>query len=422
VQQAYETLVRTLADEQKRRADLAQTLADKQEAFQKLARTLSDEQARRKDLVRNLAGEQEKYKTLAHQYRTCKEQLDAAAQENEQRRLMIRRLKARVADLEEVVHTRWSTDDQPDDDEEDAASDLFACIECSSMWLLTKRSNREHVVTLAKPGSEDKCGTCSSTQASSLLSVKEYAQQSKEAVYIVRPLEVGSPRTQSETCVKFVANSLSSGPVAAAAKVSAEKVVDAVSYVAVGGDTPQERTLLGSTAAVIDKIPTFVAKGFAWLATDLFGLPPFLGAVVGRLCATVVLGPHLHQVAQCLRVADVTLNGDKSADSLDYLTKDVLADDFKKDWNDLPSVQDVSLSSDVAPELTVDRLSNLGAELPVEDIEEIGPPPNLNPDGSYGRPAETHEIDSPWLDMRGKRFQGPKIDRPDTGLSFGGGI
>ncbi|MFJ9781048.1 hypothetical protein ACIRSS_15775 [Amycolatopsis sp. NPDC101161] len=347
MQTAYETLARTLADERKLRADLAQNLADERANYQ------------------DLLGRCSEYQQLS----------DGAAQRNELMGETVRRLNARVAELEEAHHTRWSTDDQHDDDEEGATSDLFACIDCSSMWLLTKRSNREHVVTLAKPGNEGKCGTCSSTQASNLLSVKECAQQSKEAVYIVRPLEVGSPRTQSETCVKFVANSLSSGPVAATAKVSAEKVVDAVSYVVVGGDTPQERTLLGSTAAVIDKIPTFVAKGFAWLATDLFGLPPFLGEVVGRLCATVVLGPHLHQVAQCLRVADVTLNGDKSGDSLEGLLKDVLAADIKKDLNDPPSVEDGSLSGNVASGLAVDPVLNLDAELPVADLGEIDPPP-----------------------------------------------
>jgi hypothetical protein len=82
----------------------------------------------------------------------------------------------------------------------------------------------------------------------------------------------------------------------------------------------------------LDCISKVMANGIGWLATGIFGLPPFLSGVIGKLAAGAALAPlQLRPMANCFRVLDIAFHGENAAASMNSLLESVAKDFIAKD-------------------------------------------------------------------------------------------
>jgi hypothetical protein len=212
--------------------------------------------------------------------------------------------------------------------DEQATTDLFRCLECSSLWLLSTRPDQ--ICTARRPVG-DGCAVCTEEPLRRLWEIKTSA--APEVVAEV-PTPVSEPPEQPATHIdtaKFAADLLEHGPEAGVAKTVAreasELVRDKLDRVA-----PVRWSGLHAIATGLDRTPTVIRNGIAWCATEIVGLPELPAKVLAEVVTRAALEPfQLKPIARAVRMVGTCL-GDPAC-ARDLVRKDVevlLADGLHK--------------------------------------------------------------------------------------------
>ncbi|HEV2778944.1 MAG TPA: hypothetical protein VGX25_06030 [Actinophytocola sp.] len=202
--------------------------------------------------------------------------------------------------------------------DEQTTTDLFSCLECSSLWLLSTRPDQTCAVR--RPVG-DGCAVCTEEPLHRLWEIK--TSTAPEVVAEV-PTPVSEPPEQPVAridTVKFAADLLEHGPLAGLAKTVAREASELV------GETldrvaPVRWSGLNAIATGLDKVPKVVRNGIAWCATEIVGLPEFPAKVLAEVVTRAALEPlQLKPIARAVRMVGTCL-GDPAC-ARDLLRKDL---------------------------------------------------------------------------------------------------
>lgn len=208
--------------------------------------------------------------------------------------------------------------------DEQTTTDLFRCLECSSLWLLSTRPDQTSAVR--RPVG-DGCVVCTEEPLHRLWEVKTSA--APEVVAEV-PAPVSEPSEQPVARIdmaKFAADLFEHGPAAGVAKTIAREASELVRE-KLGRVAPARWSGLNAIATGLDKAPKVVRNGIAWCATEIVGLPEFPAKVLAEIVTRAALEPfQLKPIARAVRMVGTCL-GDPAC-ARDLVRKDlevVLAD------------------------------------------------------------------------------------------------
>lgn len=201
---------------------------------------------------------------------------------------------------------------------EQTTTDLFRCLECSSLWLLSTRPDQTCAVR--RPVG-DGCAVCTEEPLQRLWEVKISA--APEVVAEVptpasEPLE--QPIARIDTA-KFAADLLEHGPAAGIAKTIAREASELVRE-KLDRAAPARWSGLNAIATGLDTAPKAVRNGIAWCATEIVGLPEFPAKVLAEVVTRAALEPfQLKPIARAVRMVGTCL-GD-AACARDLVRKDL---------------------------------------------------------------------------------------------------
>lgn len=192
---------------------------------------------------------------------------------------------------------------------ESGECDVFACLDCGSMLILETPAADEP--TWHRPIGTG-CDTCADLPCS------RPPEQSVEEPPAVVEADLPVPGTRQgreDIAAALVAGLVKNSPVEVAADAYAKKAAQ-LTRDALERISPTQSSSLDALAAGVDKVSDTVRSGIAWCATELVGMPDFLGKVVGHVVSELVTDPlHLKEVARTIRVVDTvacTVEGDLS--------------------------------------------------------------------------------------------------------------
>lgn len=203
----------------------------------------------------------------------------------------------------------------------DAECDVFACLDCGSMLILESSAVDEPA--WHRPTGEG-CDTCTDLPCSRPAELP-----------VAEPLAVveadlqlpGTTQERENVTAELAAGLVKNSPVEVAADAYAKKAVELTCDM-LERISPTESSSLDALATGLDKVSGTVASGIAWCATELVGMPEFLGKVLGHMVAELVTDPlQLKEVARAVRVVDMiacAVEGDlSSCESVRHLGKDL---------------------------------------------------------------------------------------------------
>lgn len=190
----------------------------------------------------------------------------------------------------------------------DGECDLFHCQVCGSFLLLETPAASEPV--LHRPVGEG-CGACVDlpyTRPAMAVDVMV------PAVAVEANLPVsGTPEEREQVAVELVAGLVKDPPGDVLADAYAKEVVD-LAKEWLEQVAPTQPSSLAAVATGLEKVSDTVKTGVVWCATELLGMPDFLGKVLAHVVSDLVTDPlHLKDVCQAIRAVDTavcTLNGD----------------------------------------------------------------------------------------------------------------
>lgn len=176
--------------------------------------------------------------------------------------------------------------------------DVFACLDCGSLLILETPAADEP--RWHRPAGEG-CGTCVDLPCS-----RPPAPSVAEAP-AVPETELPVPGTagqRAEIAAELVAGLAKSSPADVAADELAKKAAEATRDV-LERISPAQSSSLDALATGLEKVSGTVRSGIAWCATELLGMPDFLGTVLGHVVAELVTDPlHVKEIARAVRVVD----------------------------------------------------------------------------------------------------------------------
>ena len=176
----------------------------------------------------------------------------------------------------------------------DPTSDLFLCLDCRSLWLLSTWP--DHIRTVRRPVGGG-CPTCAGQPVRQLAEVKTNLATSAAADDVARP--ISAPPNHPDDTVRFVADLLKDGPATAIARAAGDLARTRLDRIA-----PADRCAgLDAIANGIDRMPKAVNNGIAWCATEIIGSPEFPAKVLTDLVARAALDPvNLKAIARGIRL------------------------------------------------------------------------------------------------------------------------
>jgi hypothetical protein len=289
-----------------------------------------------------------------------------------------------------------------------AECDVFACLDCGSMLILESPAADEP--TWHRSAGTG-CDTCADLPCSRPLAFSVV----EPSAVVETDLQVpGTARERENIAAELVAGLVKNSPVEVAADAYAKKAAELTRDV-LERISPAESSSLDALATGLEKVSDTVGSGIAWCATELVGMPEFLGKVLGHVVAELVTDPlHLKEVARAVRVVDTiacALEGDLSrCASLRHLAvmdlgQDELADLLKgaaeapevakrldeitKDVADIELVESLreSLSKAIALHESAELAESVEEPAPVERTDRWyePEPPEVEPDEQLER-------------------------------------
>ncbi|HEV7651529.1 MAG TPA: hypothetical protein VGP26_25535 [Actinophytocola sp.] len=190
-----------------------------------------------------------------------------------------------------------------------AGCDVFACLDCGSMLILETPAADEP--RWRRPAGKG-CHTCADLPCSR---PPERSVAEPPAVVETDLPVPGTRQEREDIAAELVAGLAKNSPVEVAADAYAKKAAELTREV-LERISPTESSSLDVLAAGLDKVSDTVGSGIAWCATELLGMPEFLGKVLGHVVAELVTDPlHLKEIARAVRVVDTVacaLEGDLS--------------------------------------------------------------------------------------------------------------
>lgn len=190
-----------------------------------------------------------------------------------------------------------------------AECDVFACLDCGSMLILEILAADEPM--WRRPAGKG-CDTCADLPCSR---PPEQSVAEPPAVVETDLPVPGTRQERADIVAELVAGLAKDSPVEVAADAYAKKAAELTRDV-LERISPTQSSSLDALAGGLDKVSDTVRSGIAWCATELLGMPDFLGKVLGHIVAELVTDPlHLKEVARAVRVVDTVacaLEGDLS--------------------------------------------------------------------------------------------------------------
>lgn len=176
---------------------------------------------------------------------------------------------------------------------------------------------------------------------------------------------------------------------------------------------PTQPSSLAAVATGLEKVSDTVKTGVVWCATELLGMPDFLGKVLGHVVSDLVTDPlHLKDVCRAIRAVDTavcTLNGDLGscasarhlaftdagqavlAEQLTEAVKDLHEDDMLERLTE--AVKDLQEDDDALEHLT-EAIEDLDEDEVLEQLKEALAKAIEDQVEDPARPEE--ELDPPW--------------------------
>jgi hypothetical protein len=224
---------------------------------------------------------------------------DGLRKENDELRERVSRLEADNADLRAALEQPKPAersgpgDHQPRSPERtepaprgDISSDLFCCLDCSSLWLLTTWPDR--IQTVCRPIG-DGCRTCSDQPLRRLRAAKASVTKSGAVAGVARP---STPTSEGgKRTVGFAAELLRDGSDAAIAWTVARKASE-LARTRLDRIAPADRCEgLSAMADGIDREPKPAGDQIAWCATGIPGAPEVSAKVLSEIASLAMLEP-----------------------------------------------------------------------------------------------------------------------------------
>lgn len=223
--------------------------------------------------------------------------------------------------------------------DEQSTTDLFRCLECSSLWLLSTRPDQTCAVR--RPVG-DGCAVCTEEPLQRLWEIK--TSVAPEVVAEV-PAPVSEPPDQPDARIdtaKFAVDLLEHGPEVGVAKTVAREASELVRE-KLDRVAPVRWSGLNAIATGLDTVPKVVRNGIAWCATEIVGLPEFPAKVLAEVLTRAALEPfQLKPIARAVRMVGTCL-GDPAC-ARDLVRKDLevlLADVLHKPDGPEKATEDV---------------------------------------------------------------------------------
>jgi hypothetical protein len=306
------------------------------------------------------------------------------------------RLAAKNAELtrrNEILHKtardarRWADILSPENvpvrprsrDTESGECDLFACLDCGSMLIL-------ETPAAGAPRWHRPTGTGCDTCVDLPCSPPPAQSVAEPPAVVAADLPVpGTRQERVDIAAELVAGLAKDSPVEVVADAYAKKAAELTRDV-LERISPTQSSSLDALAGGLDKVSDTVRSGIAWCATDLLGMPEFLGKVLGHVVSDLVTDPlHLKDIARAVRVVDTVacaLEGDLSrcASLRQLAIMDVgraeFAEKLQEVAKDLELVEQVDeLIKDVADvELTARLKESLTEAIALQKAVELAKP------------------------------------------------
>lgn len=266
--------------------------------------------------------------------------------------------------------------------------DVFACLDCGSFLVLEIPAVGEPV--FHRPVGEG-CDTCTDLPCAR---PPEQPVVEPPAVVEVDLTVPGTSREREQLAAELVAGLVKNPPLDVAADAYAKKAAELTRELA-ETVAPTQSSSLDAIATGLDKVSDTVKSGVVWCATELLGMPDFLGTVLGHVVSELVTDPlRLKDVSRAIRVVDTiacAVDGDLGrCASLRHLAimdlgQAEVADQLKEAVKDL--------SEPAVTELLEEALEEALKEAEaLHEPEE--PEPVRKPDRWFT--PEPPEIDPPW--------------------------
>jgi hypothetical protein len=184
--------------------------------------------------------------------------------------------------------------------DQETTSDLFCCLTCTSLWLLSTRT--DNTCTVRRPAG-DGCATCNKTPLHWSWAARTSGAKSAAATKVARPSRdtpgpmmilplPGDRRARTGIGVRLAAELLGNDQDSAIPTLAGERVRDRA---------VPPCPALHAIATGLDRVPETVKTGFVWCATDIPGAPDHPAETLTEI-ATRATSPSLRDVARGIRI------------------------------------------------------------------------------------------------------------------------
>lgn len=182
----------------------------------------------------------------------------------------------------------------------ETSSDLFCCLTCTSLWLLSART--DNTCTVRRPVG-DGCPTCTETPLHWLWAARTSGAKSSAATKVARPPHTapgplmilplpGDREARTGIGIRLAADLLGNDQDAAIPTLAGDRVRDT---------TVPACPVLSAIATGLDRVPETVKTGFVWCATEIPGSPDLPAGTLTEI-ATHAPSSSLRDIARAARV------------------------------------------------------------------------------------------------------------------------